>query len=79
MTKVIYEVVEHDGGWAYRAEGTFSETFASHDAARKAADAVAAEQIISGKASAISYEDKAGQWHQEYAKENDRPVTEVKG
>ena len=21
MTKIIYEVVEHDGGWAYRANG----------------------------------------------------------
>ncbi len=23
MTKVVYEVVEHDGGWAYRVDGVF--------------------------------------------------------
>jgi hypothetical protein len=28
--KVTYEVVEHDGGWAYRAKGVFSETFPTH-------------------------------------------------
>jgi hypothetical protein len=36
MTKVTYEIVEHDGGWAYRADGVFSETFPSHDEARSA-------------------------------------------
>ena len=29
MTKVVYEIVEHDGGWAYRVDGTFSEAFAT--------------------------------------------------
>jgi hypothetical protein len=37
MTKVIYEIVEHDGGWAYRVDGTYSETFRSHDDAKHAA------------------------------------------
>ena len=41
MTKITYEIVEHDGGWAYRANGVFSETFSSHDAARKAAERAA--------------------------------------
>jgi len=36
MTKIIYEVVEHDGGWAYQVDGVFSETFPSHDLARRA-------------------------------------------
>jgi hypothetical protein len=27
MTKITYEIVEHDGGCAYRADGVFSETF----------------------------------------------------
>ena len=38
MTKITYEVVEHDGGWAYRVDGAFSETFPSHDMARRAAE-----------------------------------------
>ena len=37
MSRVIYEVVEHDGGWAYRAGGVYSETFSTHDLARQAA------------------------------------------
>jgi len=43
MTKITYEIVEHDGGWAYRADGVFSETFPSHDKARRAAERAAKE------------------------------------
>jgi hypothetical protein len=24
MTKVVYEIVEHDGGWSYRVDGVYS-------------------------------------------------------
>ena len=27
MAKITYEIVEHDGGWAYRVAGVYSETF----------------------------------------------------
>ena len=27
MTKIVYHIVEHDGGWAYKVDGVFSETF----------------------------------------------------
>ena len=37
MTKIVYRIVEHDDGWAYEVDGTFSETFPTHDAARRAA------------------------------------------
>ena len=33
MSKVTYEIVEHDGGWAYKVDGVFSEPFPSHAAA----------------------------------------------
>src|SRR6202142_4448423 len=52
MTKVTYEVVEHDGGWAYRVDGVFSETFPSHDEARKIAERVAMEQHVPGNTTA---------------------------
>lgn len=71
MPKVIYEIVEHDGGWAYRANGTCSETYPSHDAARRAAEVAAAEQEVAGQSAAISYEDREGQWHQEYVSGGD--------
>ena len=32
MAKVVYKIVKHENGWAYKARGTFSETFPSHDA-----------------------------------------------
>jgi hypothetical protein len=78
MAKVIYEIVQHDGGWAYRANGVYSETFRSHDEARRAADRAAQEQQLAGSDAAISYEDREGHWHNEVAKGNDRPDTEVK-
>jgi hypothetical protein len=79
MTKVTYEIVEHDGGWAYRVGGTLSETFASHDLARRAAERAAKEQVVAGATTGISYEDKAGHWHDEVAEGDDRPETDVKG
>ena len=79
MTAITYEVVEHDGGWAYRADGAYSETFRSHDEARRAAERVAREQGAPGEAASISYEDKDGRWHDELSAGNDRPQTNVKG
>jgi hypothetical protein len=79
MAKVTYEIVEHDGGWAYRVDGVFSETFPSHDLARKAAERAAKEQVVPGATTGITYEDKSGHWHQEVAAGDDRPETDVKG
>ena len=44
MTRVTYEVVEHDGGWAYKVGNVYSEPFSSHDEARQAAGRAAHEQ-----------------------------------
>jgi hypothetical protein len=79
MAKVTYEIVEHDGGWAYRVDGVYSETFRSHDAAFAAAKRAAGEQRISGDEAAISWEDDRGVWHEELDEGDDRPETEVKG
>jgi hypothetical protein len=79
MTRFIYEIVEHDGGWAYKADGVFSEPFASHDQARTAAERAASEQGVPGEATGISYEDKDGRWHDEVSAGSDRPGTSVKG
>src|SRR5258707_8952411 len=48
MSDVTYEIVEHDGGWAYKAGGVFSEPFPTHAAALRAAQAAAAEQKVPG-------------------------------
>ena len=37
MSKITYEIVRHDGGWAYKVDETFSESSKTHDEARKAA------------------------------------------
>ncbi len=78
MTEVTYEIVEHDGGWAYQVNGTFSETFPSHGAATAAAQRAAAEQQVGGQDEGIVYEDKDGVWHEEVADGGDRPQTHVK-
>lgn len=77
MANLKYEIVEHDGGWAYRVGDTFSETFRSHDKARAAADRAAAEQRIPGSDTVIEWEDKDGRWHSESSPGNERPATEV--
>ena len=77
MSRVVYEIVEHDGGWAYRVDGVFSETFPSHEAARRAAERAAHEQVVPGDTTGISYEDKDGHWHDEVARGSDRPETDV--
>ena len=77
MPKVTYHIIEHDGGWAYRVGDVFSETFPSHELARKAAEQAAAEQEVGGETTDILYEDSQGQWRMETAKGGDRPETEV--
>jgi Uncharacterized protein conserved in bacteria (DUF2188) len=79
MTTVHYEIVEHDGGWAYRVDGVYSETFPSHDAARHAADRAAGEQRVSGETTGITFEDAGGRWHEEVDPGTDRPETDVEG
>lgn len=78
MGKVVYEVVPHDGGWAYRLNGAYSEAFPTHAEAVEAARIVAAEQQIGGEAKDISYQDESGVWHDEYSEGGDRPETEVR-
>jgi hypothetical protein len=79
MSKITYLIVQHDGGWAYRVDETFSETFPTHDKAREAAERAAREQAQPGEATVISYEDKQGNWHREESAANDRPEPSVKG
>jgi hypothetical protein len=77
MTKVVYKVVQHDGGWAYRLGDVFSETFPTHSDALQAARIVAAEQQVGGEPEEISWQDEKGVWHTEYSDGGDRPEAEV--
>lgn len=75
--KIIYHIVEHDGGWAYKLGDVYSETFPSHGAALEAARRVAHEQQRPGETTRINWEDASGEWHEEIAAGRDRPQTEV--
>lgn len=77
MAEVKYEVVEHDGGWAYKVGDVFSETFRSREQAMLAAEQAAQRQAQSGRTEAIIYQDERGNWHQEIARGDDRPATGV--
>jgi hypothetical protein len=77
MARVTYAIVEHDGGWAYRVGGTFSETYATHEAAHLAACRAALEQQQPGQTAGITWEDAGGRWHAEIARGDDRPEVEV--
>src|SRR6478736_6680255 len=73
MTRVVYSIVEHDGGWAYKLADVFSETFPTRDMAIAAATAAAAEQQVGGDDEEISFQDDKGLWHYEHAEGGDRP------
>lgn len=77
MTELVYHVVEHDGGWAYKVGETYSETFPTHEAAHKAAARAAGEQRVSGETSGISYETSSGKWVSELEPGDDRPDTKI--
>ena len=77
MAHVTYEVVEHDGGWAYRVDGSMSETFRSHGEAADAAKRAAAEQTLVGETDGIRYQDASGEVHEEISVGDDRPDTDV--
>lgn len=78
MTRETYEIVEHADGWAYRANGSFSETFATREQARAAAERAAREQRAPGDDVEIEYEDAQGNWRVEHSPGGDRPTTDVK-
>ena len=77
MPTITYEIVEHDGGWAYKVGDVFSETFPTHEDARAAADIAAEEQERPGDTTDIEYQDEKGRWHEETARGDDRPETDV--
>ncbi|MFO0994990.1 MAG: DUF2188 domain-containing protein [Hyphomicrobiales bacterium] len=79
MSRITYEIVEHDGGWAYKVGTTFSETFPSRGDALAAAKIAASEQQVAGSTEGIEYEDSSGKWHQELSDGKDRPEAEVDG
>lgn len=79
MTTIHYKVVPHDGGWAYKLGDVFSEPFASHAAALKAAHRVAREQHVPGETRVIQYQDETGAWLTETARGDDRPEADVLG
>jgi hypothetical protein len=66
-------------GPTYRFGGVYSETYPSHDMARKAAERAAREQEVPDETTDISYEDQRGRWHDERSPGDDRPKTHVEG
>ena len=78
MAEVIYEIVEHNGGFAYRVGDVFSETFATHAAAREAAQRAAQRQRLEDRPHVIQYQDGEGRWHKEISTGADHPDAGVK-
>ena len=73
VADVVYRIVEHDGGWAYKVGDVFSETFPTRGQAEAVAERVAAEQTVPGETEAIEWQDESGQWHDETASGSERP------
>jgi hypothetical protein len=77
MAKLVYNVVQHDGGWAYKVDDVYSESYPNHDAAAAAARSAAEKQQQADETEVIEYQDGRGEWHVETARGDDRPETSV--
>ncbi len=77
MSTVRYEVVEHDGGWAYKVGDVPLGNLPLARGRLKAATDAAARQTVAGSTDGIVYQDRDGRWHEEVADGRDRPSTEV--
>jgi hypothetical protein len=77
MPKQTYEIVEHDGGFAYRVGDVYSETYATHRAAHDAAERAAQRQRRDAGSRPIEYQDAQGRWRTEIAQGDRSPETEV--
>jgi hypothetical protein len=77
VDKITYEIIEHNGGWAYRVADVISETHDTRQEALDAAERAAFEHRIPGPDEHIEYEDARGRWHEEEASGTDRPQTTV--
>lgn len=75
---VHYEIVAHDGGWAYRLGDVYSETYPTRELAQAAAEQAAQRQGMAGTTRSIQYQDARGEWHEELARGDDRPHPDVR-
>jgi hypothetical protein len=65
MAKIVYEIVQHDGGWAYRVGKVVSEPFPTREAAHLAAQQAADRQRGGVSQHDIEFEDSSYHWHTE--------------
>ena len=79
MSHVTYEIVEHDGGWAYRVDGVYSETFQPTTRPRPRPAARPASSAWPARRAASPGRTPAASWHEEVDQGDDRPDTEVEG
>lgn len=77
MTKITYEIVEHDEGWAYKLDDVFSDTYETREQAEAAAEDAAERQQRAGADETIQYQDADGTWQVENASGSDRPDVDV--
>ncbi len=74
---LTYHIGQHDGGWAYRLNDVWSETYPSHVAAREAAHRAACRQQLEGRNAEILFQSEDGSWHREHVEAGDRPEVDV--
>ena len=65
MSKVVYEIIQHDGGWAYRVGKVVSEPFRTREEAHEAAQQAADRQRGGVSQHDVEFEDSNYHWHTE--------------
>lgn len=70
MSVITYNILRHDGGWAYEVNGTFSASFSTRTAARAAAKRAACKHRLAGKTVPIDCEEGQDNWDHEVTRVN---------
>ena len=78
MGVITYRVKQHDGGWVHEANGTYSATFPTREAARRSARLAAREHVRSGDTRYIVQKDINARQGDGMADSEDRPRATVK-
>ena len=60
MAKAHYEIVEHDGGWAYRLRGHILGDFCHQSRRRSSRSSCCSRQKLPGESEDIEFEDSKG-------------------
>ena len=78
MSEVTYEIVEHDGGWAYKVDGALSRCSRPMRQRSRQHRPPPLSRKPPARPKRLNTKTRKGKWHTETARGSDRPETHIK-